>query len=110
MPCTKQAPVSIPETLHQADILTFFDSKNYTRLPLIILTLGLNTIAEKIDQWLAAPLPSSNHNAAMKKRQPTTGEWFTQSKEYADWKIRTNSFIWLHGIRKSYHSVRMKRY
>ena len=55
----------------------------------------------KISQWLDAPLPSSNHNSAMKKRQPNTGEWFTQSKEYADWKTETGSFIWLHGIRES---------
>ena len=58
-------------------------------------------IADKIIQWLAAPLPSSNHNNAMKKRQPGTGEWFTQSKDFVDWRIEINSFIWLHGIRES---------
>lgn len=68
---------------------------------LTILILRSNPTDEKINQWLAAPNPSSNHNAAVKKRQPGTGEWFTQSKEFADWKIRTGSFIWLHGIRKS---------
>lgn len=64
-----------------------------------------NRNADNINQWLAAPLPSSNHNAAIKKRQPRTSEWFTQSKEFADWKIETNSFIWLYGIRESWKPV-----
>lgn len=63
--------------------------------------MGLNTTVEKVSQWLTASLPSSNHNAAIKKRQPRTGEWFTQGKEFAEWKMGTSSsFIWLHGIRK----------
>lgn len=62
---------------------------------------GLNITVEKINQWLAAPLPSSNHNTAVMKRQARTGEWFTQSNDFADWKIGKSSFIWLHGIRES---------
>ena len=54
--------------------------------------------SQKLQQWLAAPEPSSNHNAAMKKRQPSTGEWFTGSKEFIQWKIASSSFLWLHGI------------
>ena len=64
------------------------------------LILGLIHAVERIDQWLAPPLPSSNYNAAMKKRQAKTGEWFLHSKEFADWKTGTSPFIWLHGIRK----------
>lgn len=60
-----------------------------------------NFTAEKIQKWLDAPLPTSNHNIAMKKRQPSTGEWFTQSKEFTDWKMGTSCFVWLHGIRES---------
>ena len=37
----------------------------------------------------------------MKKKQPGTGEWFIQSREFAEWKRGRNSFIWLHGIRES---------
>ena len=63
--------------------------------------MRLNTTVEKISQWLAAPLPSSNHNAALKKRQLRTGAWFTQGKEFTDWKMVVgSSFMWLHGIRK----------
>ena len=59
----------------------------------------VDVIAEKIYQWLSAPDPSTNHNDAQKKKQSATGEWFTQSTEFADWKKQPNSFLWLHGIR-----------
>lgn len=68
---------------------------------LSILILGSNIAVEKIKIWLAAPLPSSNHNTAIEKKQPCTGEWFIQSKEFAEWKMGTSSFIWLNGIRES---------
>ena len=61
-------------------------------------TMRINHHAEKIRGWLSAPDPSSNHNSAQKKKQPTTGEWFTQSREFTDWKTQPRSFIWLHGI------------
>ena len=83
--------------------------RHHTSLFLNILILGFDIIVEKINQWLAAPLPSSNHNTAIKKRQPGTGQWFTQSKEFADWKNGTSSFTWLHGIRKSWNPVEVKR-
>ena len=54
----------------------------------------------KIRQWLSPPDPSSNHNAACKKRQPTTGAWFFESLQFEEWKSSPNSFLWLHGIRK----------
>jgi hypothetical protein len=55
---------------------------------------------QKIYQWLSPPDPSSNHNSACKKRQPTTGAWFIESDEFKKWKMGPNSFLWLHGIRK----------
>ena len=85
------------------EIKTNRNGKRYfAKLCITILTIHLNVIVEHINRWLAAPLPSSNHNAAMKKKQPNTGEWFTQSKEFAEWKNGTSSFFWLHGIRRSY--------
>ncbi|KAF4631092.1 hypothetical protein G7Y89_g7033 [Cudoniella acicularis] len=53
---------------------------------------------QKIHQWLSPLDPSSNHNAACKKRQPTTGAWFVGSDQYEKWKTTSNSFLWLHGI------------
>jgi hypothetical protein len=56
-------------------------------------------LRRKIHNWLSAPDPSSNHNDACKKRQPTTGEWFVGGEEFKQWKSDLNSFIWLYGIR-----------
>ena len=89
-------------TMGFQEIKTNRDGKSYcAKLSIIILILGLNDTVERINRWLAAPLPSFNHNTAMKKKQPNTGEWFTQSKEFAEWKNEKSSFIWLHGIRRS---------
>ena len=52
----------------------------------------------RVKLWLAAPDPSSNHNAARKKWQPSTGEWFTHSKDFLHWKTASNSFLWVNGI------------
>jgi hypothetical protein len=53
-----------------------------------------------IHKWLSPPDPSSNHHAACKKRQPTTGGWFVEGKQFEAWKTSPKSFLWLHGIRK----------
>ncbi len=54
----------------------------------------------KIFRWLSSPDPSSNHNSAREKQQPTTGAWFLDSTQFAEWNTTSNSFLWLHGIRK----------
>src|SRR6266487_5624818 len=53
----------------------------------------------KFRLWLSSPDPSTNHNSAYQKRQPTTGVWFTESQHFDEWKDSPNSFLWLHGIR-----------
>ena len=55
---------------------------------------------QKILHWLSPPDPSVNQNSAHKKQQLTTGAWFLNSSEFAKWKANSNSFLWLHGIRK----------
>jgi hypothetical protein len=55
---------------------------------------------QKIRHWLSSPDPSSNHNAARKARQATTGRWFLKSDEFEKWKMTSRSFLWLYGIRK----------
>ena len=49
-------------------------------------------------QWLSAPDPSSNYNAACKKRLLHTGDWLLNSSSYFQWKANPRSFLWLHGI------------
>ncbi|KAH0533900.1 hypothetical protein FGG08_007482, partial [Glutinoglossum americanum] len=56
---------------------------------------------DKIIRWLSATDPSSNHHAACKKRQPTTGEWLIKRADFEEWKRTQNSLLWLHGIRLS---------
>ena len=58
----------------------------------------LNQDVVNINWWLVAPDPSFYHNAARKKKQPTTGEWFVKSKHFSNWKSGASSLLWLHGI------------
>ena len=52
----------------------------------------------KILEWLSAPDPSINFNAALKRRYLETGLWLLGSQQFGDWKSTTGSFLWLHGI------------
>jgi len=42
--------------------------------------------------------PSTNHNEARSKHQPTTGEWFLRSDGFLSWTEGNTVSIWLHGI------------
>lgn len=81
------------------------------------LKLILDEHRREIATWLAAPDPFPNHNAARKKRQPSTGMWLLDSKAFTRWIRDDNrydyfipfcnnssnirlSFLWLYGIRK----------
>ena len=77
------------------------DSMRYaTKLAINKVLTVVVELEQKIYRWLAAPDPSSNHNTACKRHQPTTGGWFIDSDLFKDWKSASGSFIWLHGIRK----------
>jgi hypothetical protein len=53
---------------------------------------------KRIHRWLSAPDPWLNYNKALKERQPGTGTWFVENKQYANWKTNPDSFLWLYGI------------
>ncbi|KAI9783618.1 MAG: hypothetical protein M1816_001209 [Peltula sp. TS41687] len=57
-----------------------------------------NMQREEALQWLETVTPSSNHNAACKKHEPGTGEWFLRSPKFDNWKDAHNSILWLYGI------------
>jgi hypothetical protein len=59
------------------------------------------TKAIQIYRWLSAPDPSSNQDDAFKKRQKSTGTWFLNGAQFADWKNDPKSFILLFGMRTS---------
>ncbi|KAF7923232.1 uncharacterized protein EAE98_007937 [Botrytis deweyae] len=54
--------------------------------------------ARDIYRWLAAPDPFPTHSATLKKHQPKTGTWFITSKQYEDWYLGNDAFLWLYGI------------
>ncbi|KAL8993043.1 MAG: hypothetical protein Q9169_006643, partial [Polycauliona sp. 2 TL-2023] len=54
---------------------------------------------DQVLQWLNAPDAALDHHQASEKRgAETTGKWFIESDEYAEWKTRPHSIYWLHGI------------
>ncbi|KAL8935840.1 MAG: hypothetical protein Q9216_005232 [Gyalolechia sp. 2 TL-2023] len=53
---------------------------------------------QNILKWLSAPDPSTNFNAALKRRHIGTGKWLLENHKYQDWKAARGSFLWLHGI------------
>jgi hypothetical protein len=67
-----------------------------------VLTSSENAARSKrhsqVLQWIKVTDPSSNHNAARKKHQPTTGEWFLQSKQFVAWLEGRIPSVWVHGI------------
>ncbi|KAI9794892.1 MAG: hypothetical protein M1816_003022, partial [Peltula sp. TS41687] len=58
----------------------------------------IDTQREDALRWLETVDPSLNHNAACKKHEPQTGEWFLISREFNNWKVSQNSILWLYGI------------
>jgi ankyrin repeat domain-containing protein 50 len=72
-----------------------------TQLRHDIATARTDEHRDKIIRWLSSTDPSSNHLAACKKHQPSTGEWFIKSAIMEEWKTTQNSLLWLHGIRQS---------
>ena len=54
---------------------------------------------EKILQWLRTADPSTNHNDAWEKHEPTTGTWLLKSPEFVQWRDGKGEFLWLNGLR-----------
>lgn len=49
-------------------------------------------------RWLSSPDPSTNHNAARAKHEPTTGDWFLRSQDFSSWRSGLGQCMFLHGI------------
>jgi hypothetical protein len=59
---------------------------------------------KQVYQWLAAPDPSINHDAASKKKQEGTGSWLVDSETLSAWRVDPRSFLWIFGIRNHFLS------
>lgn len=60
--------------------------------------MGADQRQDKIERWLHAPNPSTDHNKALLQRHKNSGQWFLESSAFASWNTRRNSFLWLNGI------------
>ncbi|CCD47337.1 similar to ankyrin repeat domain-containing protein 29 [Botrytis cinerea T4] len=67
------------------------------RKTLVVLDRLKNQTTRDIYRWLAAPDPFPTHSATLKKHQPNTGTWFITSKQYVDWYLGNDAFLWLYG-------------
>ncbi len=65
----------------------------------------LVSIRRDVLAWLSTTDPSINHSEQRRKHRPTTGDWFLQGQELAEWRQAPNSFIWLHGTSGSGKTV-----
>jgi len=82
--------------------LTVAIDQGITQLRHDFATARTDEYRDKIIRWLSYTDPSSNHLAACKKHQPTTGEWFIKGANMKEWKGTRNSLLWLYGIRQSF--------
>ncbi|KAG0648347.1 Ankyrin repeat-rich membrane-spanning [Hyphodiscus hymeniophilus] len=58
----------------------------------------LDSERENLLKWISSLAdPSTNHNNAVKKREPETGVWFLESDDFYTW-MRSGGFLWLYGI------------
>ncbi|KAI1921337.1 hypothetical protein LOZ64_001619 [Ophidiomyces ophidiicola] len=56
-------------------------------------------------KWVSAIPYEDHHAAACKNRTPNTGCWLFEDKRYQAWQLSNQpAIMWLHGIRKLYHS------
>ena len=62
-----------------------------------IATLTNETSTKNVSRWLAAPDHSSNHHAACKKKQPSTGSWLLDGDKFKSWKREPCSLLCLNG-------------
>ncbi|KAI9878600.1 MAG: hypothetical protein M1830_000460 [Pleopsidium flavum] len=59
--------------------------------------LRLDSERKELVEWLQPVDPSTNHNNARPKHEPTTGNWLLKSGELAAWLCEPKQLLWLHG-------------
>lgn len=60
-------------------------------------SLLLDSLGQKIRQWLAAPNPDSNADRARELRHEGTGIWLFEIKAFQKWISGTYRHLWLYG-------------
>ena len=70
----------------------------------IAIVIDLDDQRWEVIRWLSSTDMSTNHEAACKEHELTTGDWFVRSSDFTRWKTDPGGFIWLHGFGK-FHSI-----
>lgn len=55
---------------------------------------------KSVMEWLCPIDFTSDHRAANKKREPSTGNWFLEGREYERWRTTSESLLWVNGNRR----------
>ena len=53
--------------------------------------------SKQITRWLDPPNPTASHRDASAKHRQSTSSWLLDGNEFAEWKWRPNSVLWLQG-------------
>jgi len=69
--------------------------------------MSLDERKREILHWLSPVDPSVSHEAAMRKRQLGTNDWFLSCKEFEEWQRAETSFLWLSGFPGSGKTILM---
>jgi Cdc6-like AAA superfamily ATPase len=69
-----------------------------TKINVKLQSLQERSQRNELEEWLAAPDPSTNYHKALKQRHASTGTWLLESEVFIRWKESSHSFLWLHGI------------
>ncbi|CUS14574.1 unnamed protein product, partial [Tuber aestivum] len=56
-----------------------------------------------VQKWLNVVDPTSDYSSARELREPGTGSWLLEGREYMNWKEGQRGLLWLHGIREFTH-------
>ncbi|CUS10700.1 unnamed protein product, partial [Tuber aestivum] len=52
----------------------------------------------EVQKWLNVVDPATNFSSALAVREPGTGNWLLEGRDYMDWKEGRGGVFWLHGI------------
>jgi hypothetical protein len=86
---------------HNIQVIKYGGQSTYTfQLGQGFMSSHSPRLDEKIYKWLAVPDLSRNYNDARENHQEHTGSWFIDGTLFAEWKVKADISIWIHGIRK----------
>lgn len=84
------------------DVLQLGDHQNtqdeIIQIRSLLEVVRASQVSSTIRDWLRAPDPAVDHNAACAKCYPGTGTWFVKGSVFTTWLSQDNSFLWLNGF------------